>query len=74
MARTAAKITLSPAQNIPLDRLTLSQSNVRRLKAGVSIDTLADDIARRGLLQSLNVRPLLDAEGRVQPAPRLSRG
>lgn len=25
--------------------------------------TLADDIARRGLLQSLSVRPLLDAEG-----------
>ena len=63
MARTTARIILSPAQNIPLDRLTLSQANVRRTKAGVSIDTLADDIARRGLLQSLNVRPLLDAEG-----------
>lgn len=63
MARAAAKITLSPSRDIPLDRLTLSQSNVRRIKAGVSIETLADDIARRGLLQSLSVRPLLDAEG-----------
>lgn len=63
MARTAAKITLSPSRDIPLDRLTLSQSNVRRIKAGVSIETLADDIARRGLLQSLSVRPLLDVEG-----------
>lgn len=64
MARTAAKITLSPSRDIPLDRLALSQSNVRRIKAGVSIETLADDIARRGLLQSLSVRPLLDTEGR----------
>jgi ParB family chromosome partitioning protein len=63
MARSSAKITLSPSRDIPLDRLALSQSNVRRTKAGVSIETLADDIARRGLLQSLNVRPLLDAEG-----------
>ncbi|MGH7023972.1 MAG: ParB/RepB/Spo0J family partition protein, partial [Caulobacteraceae bacterium] len=41
----------------------LSQSNVRRVKAGVSIEELAEDIARRTLLQSLTVRPILDAEG-----------
>jgi ParB family chromosome partitioning protein len=41
----------------------LSQSNVRRIKAGVSVEELAEDIARRGLLQSLNVRPVLDADG-----------
>lgn len=63
MAKTLPKITLAPSRDIPLDRLRLAQSNVRRVKAGVSIDTLAADIARRGLLQSLNVRPLLDAEG-----------
>lgn len=63
MARTAAKIILSPSRDIPLDLLELSQSNVRRVKAGVSVDTLADDIARRGLLQSLNVRPIFDEEG-----------
>ena len=41
----------------------LSQANVRRVKAGVSIEELAEDIARRTLLQGLNVRAVLDAEG-----------
>ena len=44
--------------------LVLSQSNVRRVKAGVSVEELAADIARRGLLQSLNVRPVRDANGK----------
>jgi ParB family transcriptional regulator, chromosome partitioning protein len=57
------KITLSASRDIPFNKLVLSQSNVRRVKAGVSIDELADDIARRTLLQSLSVRPILDAEG-----------
>ncbi|MGV3730625.1 MAG: ParB/RepB/Spo0J family partition protein [Sphingopyxis sp.] len=61
MDRTAAQMTLSPSRDIPLNRLVLSQSNVRRTRAGVSIEMLADDIARRGLLQSLSVRPILDA-------------
>jgi ParB-like chromosome segregation protein Spo0J len=42
----------------------LSQSNVRRVKAGVSIEELADDIARRTLLQSLSVRPVADGDGK----------
>ena len=63
MAKHPAKITLSPSRDIPFDHLILSQSNVRRVKAGVSIPELAEDIARRTLLQSLNVRPVLDAEG-----------
>src|SRR3546814_9773104 len=41
----------------------LSQANVRRVKAGVSIDGLAADIERRGLLQSLTVRAQRDDEG-----------
>ena len=41
----------------------LSQSNVWRIKAGVSLEELAKDIARRGPLQSLSVRPVLEAEG-----------
>ena len=57
------KITLSSSRDIPFNKLVLSQSNVRRVKAGVSIEELAEDIARRTLLQSLNVRPVLDAEG-----------
>jgi ParB family chromosome partitioning protein len=63
MAKTVQKITLSASRDIPFNKLVLSQSNVRRLKAGVSIEDLAEDIARRGLLQGLNVRPVLDAEG-----------
>jgi ParB family chromosome partitioning protein len=63
MAKVAQKITLSPSRDIPFDKLLLSQSNVRRIKAGVSVDELAEDIARRGLLQGLNVRPVLDADG-----------
>ncbi len=64
MAQSAQKITLSPSRDIPFDKLMLSQSNVRRIKAGVSVEELAEDIARRGLLQSLNVRPVLDADGK----------
>ena len=63
MAKAVQKITLSASRDIPFNRLVLSQSNVRRLKAGVSVEDLAEDIARRGLLQSLNGRPVLDAEG-----------
>jgi ParB family transcriptional regulator, chromosome partitioning protein len=58
-----AKITLSTSRDIPFNKLVLSQSNVRRVKAGVSIEELAEDIARRSLLQSLNVRPVLDGDG-----------
>src|SRR3954452_4383374 len=52
------KIVLSASRNIPLNKLVLSQANVRRIKAGVSVEELAEDIARRGLLQSLSVRPV----------------
>src|SRR5947199_8127859 len=58
-----AKITLSASRDIPFNKLVLSQSNVRRIKAGVSIEELAQDIARRTLLQSLTVRPVLDGDG-----------
>ena len=51
------KIVLSASRDIPLNKLVLSQANVRRIKAGVSVEELAEDIARRGLLQSLSVRP-----------------
>ncbi len=60
MATAAKKITLSSSRDIPFNKLVLSQANVRRVKAGVSIEELADDIARRGLLQGLSVRPVTD--------------
>ncbi|WP_337180543.1 ParB/RepB/Spo0J family partition protein [Sphingopyxis granuli] len=63
MARLQAKLTLNPSENIPLDRLRLSPANVRQVNPDREIETLAEDIARRGLLHSLNVRPILDAAG-----------
>jgi len=51
---------LTPATGIALSALVASKNNVRRIKAGVSIENLAEDIARRGLLQSLSVHPVLD--------------
>ena len=45
MATTVQKITLSPSRDIPFNKLLLSQSNVRRVKAGVSVEELAEDIA-----------------------------
>lgn len=59
----AKKITLSPSRDIPFDKLVLSQANVRRIKAGVSIEELAEDIVRRGLLQGLSVRAVVDEAG-----------
>lgn len=57
------KIVLSRSQDIPFNKLVLSQANVRRVKAGVSVEALAESIARHSLLQSLTVRPVLDADG-----------
>ena len=50
-----AKITLSRSQDIPFNKLVLSQANVRRVKAGVSIEGLAESIARH------SVRPNAEA-------------
>ena len=63
MATAVQKITLSSARDIPFNKLVLSQANVRRVKAGTSIEELAESIARRGLIQSLHIRPVLDADG-----------
>jgi ParB family chromosome partitioning protein len=63
MTKAVQKITLSPSRDIPFNKLVLSQSNVRRVKAGISIEQLAESIAHRTLLQSLSVRAVVDAEG-----------
>jgi ParB family chromosome partitioning protein len=63
MTKSVQKIQLSASRDIPFNKLVLSQSNVRRIKAGVSIEELAEDIARRTLLQSITVRPVLDDQG-----------
>lgn len=61
-SKKTKQISLSASRDIPMDRLVLSQCNVRHVKAGVSIEELAADIARRTLLASLTVRPVLDDE------------
>ncbi|SEO22671.1 chromosome partitioning protein, ParB family [Gemmobacter aquatilis] len=48
MAKAVQKVTLSPSRDIPFDKLVLSQSNVRRIKAGVSVEELAEDIPAAG--------------------------
>jgi ParB family chromosome partitioning protein len=63
MTKAAPKLTLAPPQTIPLDKLVLHDGNVRQIKAGVSIEGLAADIERRGLLQSLSVRPIVTEAG-----------
>ena len=68
------KIVLSSSRDIPFNKLRLSQANVRRIKAGVSIEELAEDIARRTLLQSLTVRPICDAEGELDRNVLLAAG
>ncbi len=47
MTKAIQKITRSPSQVIPFHKLMLSQSNVRRIKGGVSLEKLAEDIACR---------------------------
>ncbi|UCI10713.1 ParB/RepB/Spo0J family partition protein [Mesorhizobium sp. B1-1-8] len=64
MAKAVHKITLSCSRDIPFNKLVLSQSNVRRIKAGISIEDLAASIARRGLIQSLSVFPVVDGQGK----------
>ncbi|QKK27870.1 ParB/RepB/Spo0J family partition protein [Rhizobium hidalgonense] len=74
MAQAIQKITLSAARDIPFNELVLSQENVRKIKAGVSIEDLAEDIAHRGLLTSLSVRPELDADGNETGIYRIPAG
>ena len=71
--KAVQKITLSPSRDIPFNKLALSQSNVRRVKAGVSIEQLAESIAQRTLLQSLNVRAVVDSMATRQACSRCRR-
>jgi len=63
MTKAKTKLVLNDVQSIPLNKLVASEANVRRIKNGISIEELAADIAHRGLLQNLNVRPVLDGDG-----------
>ncbi|MBJ7532948.1 ParB N-terminal domain-containing protein [Rhodomicrobium vannielii ATCC 17100] len=72
MAR--AKLTFSAPVTIALDLLEPSAANVRRVKPQMSIESLAESIARRGLLQSLSVRPILDEAGAETGRYRVQAG
>ncbi len=74
MAQAIQKITLNAGRDIPFNKLVLSQQNVRKIKAGVSIEELAEDIAHRGLLTSLNVRAEIDADGNETGIYRIPAG
>ncbi|MBG0511184.1 ParB N-terminal domain-containing protein [Agrobacterium sp. MOPV5] len=74
MAQAIQKITLNAGRDIPFNKLVLSQQNVRKIKAGVSIEELAEDIAHRGLLTSLNVRAEIDADGAETGIYRIPAG
>lgn len=74
MAQAIQKITLNAGRDIPFNKLVLSQQNVRKTKAGVSIEELAEDIAHRGLLTSLNVRAEVDGDGNETGIYRIPAG
>ena len=63
MAKPTRIKTLAVIREIPFNQLVLSQANVRTIKTGVSIEELSEDIAHRGLLQNLYVRPVIGADG-----------
>jgi ParB family chromosome partitioning protein len=72
MAR--AKLSFSAPITVPLDCLERSEGNVRRIRPAIPIQSLADSIARRGLLQSLSVRPVLDDAGAETGRYRVQAG
>ena len=43
-AKPLPKLVLSSSRDIPFSQLVLSQKNVRRVKVGISIEDLADDL------------------------------
>ena len=62
--RAPAIIVFSRARDIPFNRIRLSEANVRQTGVEAGVDHLARDIDRReDLIQGLNVRVVLDADG-----------
>lgn len=57
-------ILINQAVNLPLNKLVLSDSNVRQIGANDGIERFAESITRSSLLQSIMVRPVLDKHGK----------
>jgi len=55
--------TTTIIRDVPLSKLVPSAKNVRRTGREAGIEELAASITAHGLLQSLSVRPVLDADG-----------
>ena len=68
------KLALSKAMDIPYNKLTISDANVRQVTGGLSIEDLAEDIANRTLLQSLSVRAMLDGSGQATDIYEIQAG
>jgi len=63
MAKAQKKLVLAQPRIIPLDKLERSKANVRKVKKGLTLEALADDIDDRGLLENLGARPIFDEAG-----------
>lgn len=59
-----AMIVFSQSRDIPFNRIFLSDSNVREINVEQGLDELTHDIDRReDIVQGLNVRAVMDADG-----------
>lgn len=59
MAKSNRLVILTSSRDISFAKLLPSQTNVRCIKAGYSGEEMAEDTARRGLLQNPSVRPVM---------------
>ena len=67
------KIAIAAAEGIPFNKLVPSPANVRKSAANLRIEALAEDIALRGLIQSLGVRTGPDGAYEVHAGGRRLR-
>ena len=66
MAKAQKKLVLTQPRIIPLDKLERSEANVRKVKKGLTLEALADDIDNRGLLENLGARPIDESGNETQ--------
>jgi ParB family chromosome partitioning protein len=67
-------MTATLIRDIPLSKLVASEHNVRRTNTGAGAEQLAASILAHGLLQSLAVAPVRDADGGETGKYRVSGG
>lgn len=62
-AKTVQRIALHTSRHTPFDKLMFSQSNARRIKAGVYVDDPAEAVDHRGQLQNFSIRLVSHGDG-----------